>query len=350
MNSVWRWFRRLMVLCLVLVLGLGAPVAYVETMCQGDARPQPYAALIDPAHHRPETRSLMTYPEWYIVHAYEDYAEVLRDGDPHDYSYLRSIGGFWTSLCAITGEASANGEIDRGTKQMVYVIGTSFTAELALKAAYEETLGRLFAWLRGPRPTPLDKLSARQAAEYAAFLQQVPWYKWSFRADAEALRAQSTAALRDTERRLAMGLEYRAKAAYADVIAQAVAQVGQDELTLRMIVPGASPTQFERYDGVTVIKTRPEGVEIQTLRYRALTRLLMRMASDGIDVIEIAGNDDILLTAISDQPSEPGSLLSRQRQGFDDYRHLITLDVTELMQRLRQMEQTSLTLEHIHDY
>ena len=122
-----------------------------------------------------------------IVHAYEDYAQVINSGDPHDYGFLRGIGGFWSSLCTLSRNAVAHGDIDWGTKQMVYVIGVSFTAELLLKAAYEETVGRLFASVRGAERAPLDLVSAAQATAYAGFLQQVPWYKWRFREDAEEL-------------------------------------------------------------------------------------------------------------------------------------------------------------------
>jgi hypothetical protein len=31
--------------------------------------------LVGADWQRPEGRTLMTYPEWHIVHAYEDYAE-----------------------------------------------------------------------------------------------------------------------------------------------------------------------------------------------------------------------------------------------------------------------------------
>ncbi|MEL7116949.1 MAG: hypothetical protein AAGP08_15445, partial [Pseudomonadota bacterium] len=260
---------------------------------------------------------------------------------------LRGISGFWTSLCALTEASAAHGEVDTATKQMVYVIGVSFTLELAMKAAYEETLGRIFATLRGSERAELDDLSARQATEYAAFLQQTPWYKWDFRADRAALIEAETERLRDRERRIALGLEYGAKAAYAGVIAEAVANVGADELTLQMVVRGSVPPLPD----VTEISRDGDDVILQTPRYRVLTHLMVEMAAAGVDFIEIAGNDQILFTAISDAAAAPANAIaSLPRQGYDDMRHLILVDVIDLADRLRGLADEGLLLEHIHDY
>ncbi|MCK0141691.1 hypothetical protein [Aliiroseovarius sp. F20344] len=339
-----------MLLGTLMIVGLLLPVGYVETMCRGDAEPKAYTALIAPAHHRPESRTLMTYPEWDIVHAYEDYARVINTADPHDFSFFQSIGGFWSSLCSLTREASKHGHVDGETKQMVYVIGVSFTAELLLKAAYEETIGRLFTALRGAERAPLDDVSARQASAYAEFLQQVPWYKWDFQTDEEELKTAATGSLRDQERRFALGTEYGTKAAYADVIANAVAQVGEDALTLRMIVSGVNAAYFDRIRDVQVVGDHAEGLEIETPRYRALTHLLTKFAEDEIDFVEIAGNDDIMFTALSANTAEPGAIYSRARQGADDHRHLIVVKTVDLAARLRSLSDTGLILEHIHDY
>ncbi len=350
MRRLWRYSKRLVLLLVLCVIGLASPVVYTETMCRGTATPQPYATLIAPEHHRPETRTLMTYPEWHIVHAYDDYARVISTGDPHDFGYLRAIGGFWSSLCSLTKVASAHGEVDGGTKQMVYVIGTSFTAELLMKAAYEETLGRLFAGLRGQDRAPLDDVSARQATDYAAFLQQVPWYKWPFEQDADELRAKATETLRDRERRLALGIEYGVKAAYAGVIADAVAQVGPDALTLRMIVQDVDKARLETLEGVTVIAYRPEGIEVETPRYRALTHILQDLAADGARFVEIAGNDDILFTVVSKDAALENAIYSSARQGAPDHRHLVMVKVPDLAEYLRAMMASGQRLEHIHDY
>ncbi len=345
MRFLWRWLKRAVLLVVVLVLGLLSPVAYVEVMCRGGGVAVPYAALLPEAERRPESRTLMTYPEWHIVHAYADYAAVLAAGDPHDYRFLSGIGGFWSSLCSLSRAAPAHGGVDGPTKQMVYTIGVSFTAELLAKAAYEETLGRLFAALRGGARAPLDGLSARQAADYAVFLQQVPWYRWDFRRDAAELSAGNSGVLRDRERNLALGIEYRVKAAYAGVIAAAVAATGADELRMRVIVTGLSTVELAGLSDVRVVAQRPEGVEIDTPRYRAFTELAQMIAGRGGDFVEIAGNDDILFTAITDAP-DPGALISMPLQGRPGARGLYLIKVRDLAAVLRSRP----GIEHIHDY
>lgn len=345
-----RFFKWLFGLILLAVVLLAAPVLYVETICRGEARTDDYQAILPETHHRPEARTFMTYPEWHIVHAYDDYGQVISTGDPHEFGYLRAIRGYWSSLCALTETSAGHGGVDGGTKQLVYVIGVSFTFELALKAAYEETVGRIAALVRGEARAPLDDLSAKQAQDYAAFLQQVPWYKWDFAADKAALNAAATDAWRDRERRVALGLEYAIKARYAEIIAAAVANMDPDALQLRMIVTGLAEAELGALDGVRVVTTRPEGVEVETPRYRALTALLLQMAQSGADFVEIAGNDDILLTLTSDDAELPGALSSFPRQGYADHRHLLLVKVTDLAQRLRQVDGETLRLEHVHDY
>ncbi|MGJ8546934.1 MAG: hypothetical protein ACSHWZ_15930 [Sulfitobacter sp.] len=344
-RGLWRWGKRAALLLVLLIGGLLLPVGYVELACQRPTAENTYNSLLAPIHHRAESRSYLTYPEWHIVHAYDDYAQVIRTGDPHDYSYLRAITGFWSALCDLSETAADHGGVPFETKQMVYVIGTSFTAEMLAKAAYEETLGHIATWVRGPDHSPLDDLSAAQARAYAQFLQQVPWYQWDFTADAAALDAAATPRFRDRERRVALGLEYRAKAAYAKVIENAVAGVGQDALTLRLIA-SADPD----IEGVRPIAQRPEGIELETPRYRALTHILVQMAASGIDFIEIAGNDDIMLTVISDAPDFPNARSTMKRQGYGDYRHIVGLKVTDLAAQLRLYAREGTHVEHIHDY
>ena len=349
MRFIGRWLRRILIALLVLVVLLLAPVGYNEFACRGDGETLSYSPIIeDTAWHRAEGRTLMTYPEWHIVHAYDDYAAVIRTGDPHDFGFFRAIGGFWGSLCALTQVSAEHGGFSGDIKPTIYVIGVSFSLELALKAAYEETLGRLFATFRGGDRAPLDDLSARQATDYAAFLQQVPWYRWDFSADAQALSQSRTDVVRDRERAFALGLEYRVKAAYAKAIAAAVASAGYDELRLRMVVSGIDAEELAGLIGVEIVGQTESGLIIETPRYRELTHLIVGMADKGAQFTEIAGNDDIMLTAISPKGEDHGALFAFDRQGYGDRRHLILLKVTELADWLRRTDRP--TLEHIHDY
>ncbi|MEE9387135.1 MAG: hypothetical protein V3U96_00870 [Paracoccaceae bacterium] len=349
MRWLFKWLKRLLLTALLLVALLASPIAWIETACRPNGDAIAYDPIVtDPNWQRAESRSLMTYPEWHIVHAYDDYARVIRGGNPHEYGYLSSIGGFWSSLCALSKASGPHGGFS-SSKATIYTIGVSFTAELAMKAAYEETLGRIATWVRGPDHSPLDDLSAGQAAEYARFLQQVPWYQWDFSSDIAALNAARTDSFRDRERAIALGLEFGAKAKYAGVIAAAVASVGVDQLTLRMIISDIERPALAALDGVQIIATHPQGIEIETPRYRVLTHILDELARDGASFVEVAGNDDIMLTAISDAPY-PGALHSFKRQGYGDFRHLISLKVTDLADTLRSFDTGPITLEHIHDY
>ena len=91
----------------VLVAAIAIPVASVEYGCVAPAAtPRTTAPLVDAADRRQLGDSYLTYPEWYIVHAYADLAGVTRQSSESAYDYLTGIGGFWSSLCRATEIAS----------------------------------------------------------------------------------------------------------------------------------------------------------------------------------------------------------------------------------------------------
>ncbi len=346
MMRLLRWAAGLVLALVFLVVLLLVPVARNELACRGPgpAGSAP-APIVGTEHQRAELRTLLTYPEWHIVNAYDDYAKVLETGDPHHYAFLRSVGEFWSSLCKLTELAdSLHG--DRGaTMQMVYVIGVSFTAEWLAKAAYEETLGRAATWVRGADHAELDKLSTRQARDYADFLHQVPWYKWDFLAANAELRGADAKGFRNWERRVALGLENGFKSIYAGAIANAVAATGKDELTLRMVVKGLSVDQLTKFPKVKVIEEVPEGIIIETPRYRELTHLMMDLAVAGAAFIEIAGNNEIMVASIVDANMPSETDWGQIRQGYGDKRTLDIMDMAALSILL-----SSSDVEHVFDY
>ena len=130
---------------------------------------------------------------------------------------------------------------------MLYVIGVSFQTEMFVKALYENTFGRLFEWIGGHQSAN-DRYNAEAWQSYGAFMHQTPWYAYPFGQTLGGLWGtnSSGAAIRNWERRLALSLEYGAKAGYGGLIGWASgATLGRDELTLRLVVR-AEPARHRR--------------------------------------------------------------------------------------------------------
>lgn len=348
---LYRWFKRGLIILFVIILILLAPATYVEFGCREPMAERDYNAILAPKHHRNLAASFLTYPEWNIVHAYDDYAAVIETRDPHEFGFLRAIRQFWSSACSLSKIADQNGGADQATKQTMYVIGVSFTAELLAKAAYEETIGRVFAILRGSERSKLDNLSAKMARTYATFLQQVPWYKYDFQTDRAQLHSESEGSVRDTERRFALGTEFAVKTVYAGVIGNAVSATGEAALTIRTVIDGMTESKLKSIKDVTIIGTTPYGIEIETPRYRVFTKILQEIARFGGSPIEIAGNDRIMLSAISSQQEFGKGFFEIARQGHGDYRYLFNVPMSELSQTIENMRHSkTMRLEHIYDY
>ena len=358
MRRAGRLVRNLLLGLLLLVVLLLLPVGYVETFCRADAdKPAATALITDPAFQRAEANTYLTYPEWHIVYAYEGLARVLETGDEHAFGYASSVKGFWTSFCALNREAGRHGGADFATRSTIHVIGVSFTLEMAMKALYEETLGHVFALLRGPVKTPQDRYAAAMAADYAAFLQQVPWYKYDFGAAVSKLWAEPmTAPLRGWERRLALGGEWKAKAVYARGIAAAVQASGEAKLSIRSVVTGLDPAVLSAIPEVRIVATLPQGIVIETPRYRKFTHIIEAVIAAGGSFVDIAGNDEIMLSATgshdpASQDLTRGRVLSRiGRDGYDGERMLVGTRLEDLGPTVRELADHGLALEHIYDY
>lgn len=358
MRILWKLMKWSLAAILLLVLLLLSPVAYVETFCHGERQDHAYKPLIaDTAFQRQEANTYLTYPEWHIVYAYDGLAEVLKSGDEYAFDYFSSVRGFWTSTCALTEVADAHGGADSATRMTIHTIGVSFTLEMALKAAYEETIGRLTALLRGPEKTPQDQVAAGMAVDYAAFLRQTPWYKYPFDIQVTKLKAAPIIdPIRSWERRFALGTEWSGKIAYAGMIANAIAgTTGAAQLEIRSIISGLPSADLAAIEGVTIVGENDGDIEIQTPRYDLFTRIIVEIAGKGGSIREIAGNDEIMvsITEKPDQPLQgiPGSVIARvPRDGFDSTRLLVAVKVNELSALLRQVPMADPGLEHVFDY
>jgi hypothetical protein len=352
-----------------LLIGLGAllvlaavPIVWTEAGCRSTrvAEAAPFKSLLDPADRRDEVNTYLTYPEWSIVHAYEDLAGVTRKGSESDFAYMRSVASYWSSLCSITRLATGRGTIAFDYKLMLYVIGVSFAAEMGIKGGWELTVGRLTAWIRGPQRTPEDEFALAVAEEYAAFLKQTPWYEFPFGARLWQFWTRTPlwggSIVRRIERRIALTLEYAGKAVYARLIGLGAAASGTVPLRIRSVVSGLDASDTGADPRIAVVKTLAGGASvIETPRYRAFTEVLAGLAARGRTIVEIAGNDDVLVTVLA-PPGQAGENLGKrlfevQIQARAGWRRIgLDVKVASLADAIRRLGEAGMELEHVYDY
>lgn len=354
------WLKRAGLAVVAVVVLSSLPVLWIETSCM--SRPQPVArtaSLLPAEHRRDEVNTYLTYPEWSIVHAYEDLAAVMRRTSESDFDYFGSIGRFWGSLCSISRLASQRGKISAEYKVMLYTIGLSFAGEMGVKGLYEKTLGRMTAWIASPRKTPEDDFALAVADDYAAFLRQVPWYEYPFGRTLVRFWRETPLTggniVRKIERRMALSLEWGLKSIYAKVIA-AGAAAAPAPLRIRSVVDGLTNDDVAADPRITVIERAGDRTIVETDRYATFTSIVRGLAPRGRTLSEIAGNQNIMVTVFSPRDVLPPDmsatvLLSAPvaaRQGW--YRLAVDVKVSDLTRFIGSLERANLLLDHVYDY
>ena len=251
---MFRWARRIVGGLVLLAVVVAAPIVWVEGVCATSPtpRPRPRALVDDRGYARRESDSYLSFPEWHIVYAYEDLAGVLRRGSESDFAYGQQIAGFWSSLCTLTRVVTAREPVATDTKIMLYTIGWSFTAELALKGAYEKSVGRLFEWLRGAGQDGRGQLRRARHASLRRVpapdaVVRVPVRRPGWRHSGAARRWTATHLSRKLERRGLVTLEYGTKAVYGAVIGYASATaLGAADLEIQSVVVGLDASRSGR--------------------------------------------------------------------------------------------------------
>ncbi len=349
----------------LVLIAFTVPVTTVEALCRPSGQSPALDStkdfgIIDPGYRRALTTSVMSYPEWYMVYAYQDFADTLRHEDEYRFGYWASVSEYWSGLCAVNRAAIVQGGGELDEKVTLYIIGVSFTAEMAAKGLYESTVGQLFAWIRGPEKTNEDRFSASVAAEYAEFLNQNFWYQFDFWrqigrlwSDVPFDRSSPSRAL---ERRIALTAEWSFKTVYAKVIA-ALADLSPPEYRIESVVSRLDASDLAANPTITVIRDLEGGEQlIVTPRYVAFMQIMLDLAARGRDFFEIAGNHIIFVTMLVPPGIEvdlPGRepILSNLIQSRPGWRRMgFEIRVPDLTKTIRSTQAQGMVIEHIYDY
>lgn len=357
LRRIRRGIGWLFVALVLVAIGLAIPVGYIENRCQDLPQDDGYEPLLTQARFQlDEAGTFLNYPRNHVAYAHAELAKVLESGDEHEFDFTSSIVGFWSSFCAANRLAAQRGATELDDRIPIHIAGAGFTLDMALKAAYEETLGRLFVSNRGEEKTPQDERAARVAQDQALFLRDGPWHGYDFDTAIGALWSDPIIqSMRGWERRLALGGEWTAKSVVAGFVAGRINSSTSRE-PLLSVVTGLQATQLNALPDVNIAENHEHYAIIRTLGGRHFTAIVQAIADAGGRVLEIAGNDEIMVSLISPEPVPMATIAPHRvvaildRDGFDDKRILVVVTIPELAAFLVKLNDSVVDMERIYTY
>jgi hypothetical protein len=366
---VWRWVR---IPLLLLGIALIIPLIGIAVQCDPFERVEPVRSpgteiaasfgISEADYVRPEDQTYVTFPEWYIVFSADEYAAFIQENKPSGFPYFGSIAQYWRSyreICAVTRNQYT---FNTGYHVVLYVIGVSFTAENFAKGVYEGTIGRLSEWLSTDALTEEDAYAREVAAEYGSFLHMIPWYEFPFGERLRGLWATTSLwgpnPIRKWERKFYLSMEYGGKAVYGRLIRGGTeATYEPDEVELFAITEGIDEDVLAQNPRVSILESFEDGRALTVIpRFQGFTDVVPGLVRQGVSFVEIAGNNEIMLTAFAprdwvyDLPQ--GRFLFAMEYLTDPSlnRIAVTMPVEELDEVLLGLEERGVRLEHIFDY
>ena len=362
-RGIIRTVVRLLLLWVVVVFLYAA--LFIGTKCYTSAPPAVAPPPVEAANNPPgyvrgESFTYLTLPEWYIVYSADEYAAFLARNRPSAFPYFgaaRQYWGYYATACDVTKRSYG---FDTGYHAMLGVIGASFTIENSLKLVYENTVGRLTERLSS-MDTAEDAFARRTAQEYGAFMHTIPWYEFPFAARLRALWQEvpwrGAHMLRKLERRFALTLEYGVKAGYGWLIGKASgAAYDAEEQRIHARIDNAPPSLFSDAR-VKEVKRAGAGAYAVTLpRYEAFTRTVLALTAQGVRFVDIAGNDDILITVLARRGISlevPESRVLAARPILTDptmQRLVVSVPVSSLRAVAQHFARERAAIEHVYDY
>ncbi|MEM8859737.1 MAG: hypothetical protein AAGD96_15530 [Chloroflexota bacterium] len=313
-------------------------------------------------YYRGEDQSYLTVPEWYIVFNADEFGAFLKTGRTSQFPWFRAIYQFWETYYAVCRQTGNNYPYNGRYQQILLIIGPSFTVENSVRALYAKTISRAAEWTNFSGPTQEEIYYQQVQAEYGAFLHTVPWFKFPFQEKRQGLWSETDligrGLIRKWERKLAISTEYLIKSTYGYFINQgAEASFGFVPDRTFLWVSGFSDELLEAEPDLTLVKPLENGEAIVNVpRYEAFTVVVPRLAKSGLQFLEIAGNDEIVMAVLVDQTWEynlaAGDVFLEQTylSRPELKRLVITVPVEELHTVLLQVAEQDLVLEHLYDY
>lgn len=315
-----------------------------------------------PGYFRGEEQTYLTFPEWYIVYATEDYSKHLKKGTPSKFPYFKAVGQYWSSYCKIYSVTRETYPFNSGYHFMLMVIGNSFSMENILKGVYENSLGKVSEILSSNNFTEEDIYAQKVLEDYATFMHTEPWYRFNFIQKMHGLWKETPLwgkhPLRKWERKVILSGEYGTKALYGFILKSLLgASYSTEESYTYAVVTNFDSNLLSMLPEIRLIKNFTGNLYLISLpRYEPVTRLIPILINKDVQFLKIAGNDTILVSGITkkDWGLENEKLTAIFEMQLLDNSELkrvgVIVPVDYLHAGLTQLHVEGFILEHIYDY
>lgn len=319
-----------------------------------------------PQYFKGEEQTYLTLPEWYLVFNPNEYAQYLTSGNnPSNFPFLASIDEYWSLYDRVMHLTRDVYPENNEYKTMLVVIGVSTTAEYLIKGFYETTIGRFSFWTASDT-TPEDLLIQQAHTAYGKLIYHEPWYVFPFVEWIGTIWTDTPFFgpnfIRKMERKILFTLEFGLKTVYAKLIGFAATSTydpSDGMVKMHVVLPTDMNADMLGVidDRISVLHEFGNGEWIISIpRWGGFTEIVPKLASNKVQFIEIAGNDDILVTVIADK-NRPKQLSDAQFlfdsmviSPTDKLRLVYSIKIAELTGFINALDENGLVLEHIYDY
>jgi len=351
----------------VVGLALAVPARFVGQHCfsvrtqPSERPPEIVSATADLSGYlRNGSATFLTLPEWYVVYSAEEYAAFVKSHAPSRFPYFAAIKQYWRYYAAACHATKRVYAFDPGRHVKLALAGLGFSMDNSVKGAYENTVGVLTEGI-GFYHTEEDVFARRTARQYAELLHTIRWYDFPFEGRLEALWKETPLwgldVVRKWERRFSLSAEYGLKAVYAGIVKLGTHSTPQAESPIIYAWIDGAPERV--FDDDRIRKVKPLGGQsyVVTLpRHDAFTPVLVGLVKQGVQIRELAGNDEILLTATApsavDLRLATGEILLKEPLLTNPaaMRIAVKAPTASLRALLSELTVAGATLERIYDY
>ncbi len=307
---------------------------------------------------RPADQTFLTFPEWYLVFSPEDQANYYKNTTATTFPYMVHTMQIWQSYHIVNDQIKENFPVNKGYHFMIWVIGTSASAEYTIKSWYETVIGRFTDTHEAI--TDEDKFNAQFTQDYVDFIKDHPWYEFDFKSRLRSLWVDNSFFgahfLRKLERKYILTSELLVKTGYGKLIQAGTKTIYNEALPTTLVVVDSVPPANKGALSFTMLKDGSGMIALP--RYDKFNKAISNLAKAGFTFKEIAGNNSaILLTVFTDDDvveSFPcAKTLFVQCVIADPYhvkRTALVVPVKDLNNLLLYLDNHKIRIEHVFDY